>query len=210
MQSESAPRCIIIVFARAPRPGHCKTRLIPAYGKHGAARLYRHLARKTVASAVASGCGPVQLWQAGLPSHPFLRELANGYQLQTRTQCSGDLGQRMAHAIAAALNDGADIVLLVGTDAANLCAADFRSAARTFCDGADAVLQPSLDGGYVLIGARRAPAGALRGIDWSSGKELSQTRTRLERRQFRVSMLAPRLDIDSASDVRRAKREGWL
>ena len=85
-----------------------------------------------------------------------------------------------------------------------------EAARRLVANEADVVLQPAADGGFVLIGARRALGQALRGIAWSSGRECAQTQARLERRGLRVSRLEPSWDVDHPADVRRARREGLL
>jgi hypothetical protein len=52
----------IAVYARSPEPGRVKTRLIPALGAEGAARLYRAMAEQCIASACAALPGSVELW----------------------------------------------------------------------------------------------------------------------------------------------------
>lgn len=104
---------------------------------------------------------------------------------------------------------GADKVLIVGTDCPALTIADLQAAADAL-DQADVVLQPSSDGGYVLIGARRCEMRALHAIAWSSGAELQQTRNRLRRLGLAWKELPTRWDVDWPADVRRARRTGLL
>jgi hypothetical protein len=60
----------VAILARAPIPGAAKTRLIPALGAEGAARLQRWMLQRTVAMALVADVGPVSLWCAGDPAHP--------------------------------------------------------------------------------------------------------------------------------------------
>ena len=53
MHPPNAPR--VVVFAKAPLPGRAKTRLIPALGAEGAARLARRMLDHALAQAM--GCG---------------------------------------------------------------------------------------------------------------------------------------------------------
>tara|TARA_R110000787_G_scaffold207602_7_gene317631 strand:+ start:3875 stop:4507 length:633 start_codon:yes stop_codon:yes gene_type:complete len=201
----------IIIFARPPRPGQCKTRLIPAYGSIGAARIYRGLIRRTVQAAVESKSAAVELWISDTPSHPFLGRLASEFGLVQRQQRRGNLGQRMGQAMSDALRRGAGSVVLVGTDAVDLEPLDFHTAFEYLKSPDRAVLQPSLDGGYVLIGLNHTPAARLnRGIQWSSGLELDQTRRRLLEGGLQIHLMRPRLDIDLPADLRRAKRANLL
>lgn len=200
----------VLVFARAPVPGLCKTRLIPRYGPGGAAALHRQLVGKTIRMAMEADCGPVQLWATPWSRHPFFVDLSRTHGLSLHRQHDGDLGRRMSCALEHTLAGGAPAAVLVGTDAANLLAADLRDAADALLRGADAVLQPASDGGFVLIGLRRVAGSSLRGVDWSSGRELRQTHTRLLQRGLRVELLPERWDVDHPLDVLRARRERLL
>ena len=194
----------LMVFARAPVAGRCKTRLAACYGARGAARLHRQLVRATLSTACASGLD-VELWCAPGSAHGFFHACRRDYGVRLRTQVLGDLGRRMALALARAGGG-----LLIGTDCAVLKVSDLQAAAAALRAGSDCVLQASIDGGYVLIGTRTAAPSALRGIDWSSGRELAQTRTRLRRLGLRVAELPVLWDIDRPADVRRARGLGLL
>ena len=198
------PRGRIVVFARAPRPGRCKTRLIPALGATGAAALQRRLALRTVQEACGTGA-PVELWCAPDTHHAFFARCRRAPGVRLRRQPAGDLGRRMALALRAA----AGPAVLVGSDCPGLTAADLRAALAALARH-DCVLQPSTDGGYVLIGARRLEPRALAGIHWSSGRELAQTRRRFARLGLRWTELPARDDLDTPGDYRRARRAGLL
>jgi hypothetical protein len=196
----------ILVFARAPVPGRCKTRLIPALGARGAARLQRRLTLRTLARALRAGA-EVELWCAPDPGHPFFQSCRRDFGVRLRRQPAGDLGRRMALALQRALRGGAAV--LVGSDCPELTSADLRAAMKTL-DTHDAVLQASPDGGYVLIGARRFERRALSAIAWSSGRELAQTRARLRRLGLRWRERPLRRDVDTPADYCRARRTGLL
>lgn len=194
------------MFARAPVPGRCKTRLIARYGARGAAAIHRQLCLRTLRLACASGL-PVELWCAPGTGHAFLLACRREFGVALHRQPHGDLGRRMSLAIGSALRRGARAAIVIGTDSGTLSSADLLAAAQAL-EADDAVIQPALDGGYVLIGARRALGPALRGISWSSGAELGQTLRRLERARLGCRVLAPRWDVDRPQDVRRARRAG--
>ena len=191
-----------IVLARAPRAGRCKTRLIPRLGALGAARVQRALALKTLRTALASGAD-VELWCAPDTRHPFFLACRREFGVRLRRQPLGDLGRRMALALA-----GGGV--LTGTDCPGLTPGDFKAARQKLAAGADCVLQPSTDGGYVLIGAKKLLRRALAGVAWSSGRELAQTRRRMDRLGLIRAELPGRPDLDTPSDYRRARREGLL
>jgi len=141
--------------------------------------------------------------------HAFFLKCRREFGVALKSQPAGDLGRKMALALVRTLETGADKILIVGTDCPALTAADLQAAAAAL-DRHDVVLQPAQDGGYVLIGARRFNAGALRNIFWSSGLELAQTRRRFARFRLGHALLPERWDVDWPADVRRARRLGFL
>lgn len=183
-------------------PGRCKTRLIPRLGAVGAARLHRALVVRTLRTAIESGLD-VELWCAPDSAHGFFRACRRHFGIRLKRQPSGDLGRRMALALA---RGG----ILTGTDCPTLASGDLRAARRALTGGADLVLQPSTDGGYVLIAANKLPRRVLAGIQWSSTRELGQTRLRARRLGQRLVELPFRPDLDTPSDFLRARRAGVL
>ncbi|MDO8300934.1 DUF2064 domain-containing protein, partial [Lacisediminimonas sp.] len=92
--------CAVIVFAKAPLPGLAKTRLAPALGQAGAARLALRMLQQTLAQAVQANIGPVELCCAPNAAHPILIEAAADAGVMLSEQGEGDLGQRMQRALA--------------------------------------------------------------------------------------------------------------
>lgn len=198
----------VLVFARAPVPGRCKTRLARRLGVRGAAAIHRALCRRTLRTALDSGLA-VELWCEPDARHGFFLDCRRNRALRLRRQARGDLGRKMAHALDDALRRGAAGAIVIGTDCPALSAQDLLAAAAALQSG-ETVLQPALDGGYVLLGSRVALGAALAGISWSSGREQQQTRTRLQRRGLTCTLLEPRWDVDHPADLRRARSEGLI
>jgi len=194
--------CPIGVFARAPEPGQAKTRLIPRLGAEEAARLHSRLVRHTVVTAQASNAGPVELWCAPSPLHPFFQELAAEHGLKLRTQCDGDLGERMAEAFRVMLRDAAGAIL-IGTDCPARTAQDLTEAREALVRGCDAVLGPTRDGGYHLVALRRHQPRLFAGVSWSTDRVLDETRSRLSASGWRWHELPERWDVDRPDDLDR-------
>jgi rSAM/selenodomain-associated transferase 1 len=195
----------LIVFARAPAPGRVKTRLAPLLGAQGAAALHARLVEKTLTTVAAAGFTRVYLYCASATNHPFLREMATRHGVLLRAQGRGDLGERMYRALRR--HPGA---VLIGSDCPVLRPADLRDAARALRSGVDAVLSPAEDGGYVLIGLRRASRRVFAGVDWGEARVLAQTRARLRALGWRWSELRTVWDVDRAEDVARLRRSARL
>ncbi len=191
--------CSVIVFAKAPVAGRAKTRLMPALGADGAAALAERMLGHALGQAVAAGLGPVELCVTPGLDHPAFDRVRGRWGLRATTQGEGDLGARMARALARHL-DGAPRALLIGTDAPALGAAMLRAAAAAL-DDADAVVVPALDGGYALVGLARPAPALFDGIAWSTPSVMAATRSRATAAGLRLAELPPVADIDEPADL---------
>lgn len=189
-------------MARAPVPGAAKTRLIPALGAARAAALHQRLARAAVAAAVAAGIGPVTLWAYPSPDHRFFRRCRERYGVEVARQRGSDLGERMLDALTDGLRR-CPAALVIGTDCPELGPATLLAAARALWEGADAVLLPVEDGGYGLIGMRRADPAVFEGIAWGGATVLAATRERMDALRWRVALLPETWDLDRPEDLAR-------
>lgn len=200
--------CAVIVMAKAPVPGYAKTRLIPALGAAGAARLAARLLDHAMAQALSADLGVVNLCcapNAREPAFAMWQAQAGGVQLTT--QSPGDLGQRMSEAFARRLEQGGD-ALMIGTDAPALNAPMLQRAAAAL-HSADVVLVPALDGGYALIGLRRPLPELFADMPWSTSSLLHATRARLRDLGLCHTELPPVADIDEPADLQHLP-SGWL
>jgi uncharacterized protein len=163
--------------------------------------------RHALAEATAAGVGPVELCAAPDDSHPALRAAAAACGATLAGQGAGTLGERMHRAFARHL-ERAGQALLIGTDAPALDAALLRQAARGLQDH-DLVFVPALDGGYALIGQRRADPRWFAGMRWSHPRVMADTRERLRAAGVRWLELSPVADIDEPADLNHLPA-GWL
>ena len=193
---------VVIVFAKAPEPGAVKTRLIPLLGADGAAALHARLVKRTLETARAASLRPVELHCAPDTDDPFCGFCAGHYGVSLKSQADGDLGARMLSAITHALGAHAR-VLLIGTDCPALTARHLRQADRALREGADAVFAPCEDGGYALIGLKRADARLFDRIAWGTDGVMAATRSRLRQLGWRWSELETLWDVDRPEDYQR-------
>ena len=203
--TRTRPEAVLIVFARAPEPGRVKTRLVPLLGKNGAALFHARLVERTLKTARASGFERIDLYCSPGIEGDFFKKMRKKFDVRLRSQGRGDLGERMHRALRR--NAGA---VLIGSDCPSLRPADLRAAARALHAGADAVLSPAEDGGYALIGVRRAARGLFTGIEWGSAQVLAQTRQRLRRLRWQWTELRTLWDVDRPEDVARLRRSRLL
>jgi hypothetical protein len=199
----------LVIFARAPRPGLVKTRLVPLLGAEAAAGLHARLVKHALETARAAAFRPIELHGAPDCDDPFFRSCAGHYGVTLKPQVPGDLGARMLAAFEATLAAHAR-VLLVGSDCPALTARHLRQAERALRDGADAVLGPCEDGGYALIGLKRVDARLFEGIAWGSESVARDTRARLGELGWRRHELETLWDVDRPEDYRRLLASGLL
>jgi uncharacterized protein len=193
----------VAVMAKAPVAGAVKTRLMPALGADGAARLAQRMLDHALDQARGAGLGEVVLACAPDTSHPaFVRQAERG-GVRLVAQGEGDLGARMLRLFAPG-----ESVLLIGTDAPAIDAGVLRRAAAALAD-ADAVFVPTADGGYALIGLRGPQPVLFDNMPWSTARVMALTRERLARAGLRHVELPALHDIDEPADLAHLPA-GWV
>lgn len=157
---------VIIVFAKAPAAGRVKTRLIPALGAEGAARLHAAMVEDSLANLLTYGLGAVEL-------HTDTETDAwRQFEVPRRLQHEGDLGLKMFHALSGGLARGFDQAVILGSDSPDLPTGHLSGLLAL---DADVALGPAEDGGYYAIAARRVDPGMFAGVGWGSARALEQT-----------------------------------
>ena len=198
---ERLPSVEIAIIAKAPIAGLAKTRLIPALGAAGAARLHRRLTLMTLACALDAKLGAVTVWCTPDSRHPFFRALERTLGVHLQVQPGGDLGARMH--TAARLHCVSGPVLIVGTDCPVLRPRHLRAAARALMAGNDAVFHPAEDGGYALIGLRAPQPALFEDMPWSTASVMSETRARARAQGLRIREFETLWDVDLPEQLER-------
>lgn len=188
----------IVIFAKAPVPGEVKTRLIPALGPDGAARLAAVMLEQTLADALAADVGEVELCASPSPHTPAWNDFRPAGVLMT-DQGSGDLGERLARATER-VSGGGQRILLIGADCPALDAPRLRAAAGQLKRD-DAVMHPAEDGGYALLGLRRFDPLLFADIPWSTPAVAALTISRIEALGWSLHLAATLRDVDEPEDL---------
>ena len=187
-------KATLCIFVKAPLPGLVKTRLTPFLTTVEAASLAAAFFADTF--ALANSCEWARVVVA-CDGDPSLLELATGTEVWQ--QGSGDLGERMERVLSLAL-ESSQAAIVIGTD--------FPGLPRRFLDSArlklaehDAIIGPSADGGFYLLGLQRCPSGLLRGIPWQSATTREHTVARLCSIGLTVAEAEPWFDVDVPTDL---------
>jgi rSAM/selenodomain-associated transferase 1 len=200
----SPPRAgVLVVFAKVPRPGRVKTRMVPPLTEAEASGLYASLLADVLDCSArfarARGLEPVVAVHPAEGCREIARAAPPGFRAVP--QRGANLSQRLAWAAGEAAAAGARRILLRGSDSPAL---DRRSLARALValDHHDLVLCPDLDGGYSLVGLRR-PAPGLFDHPMSTHSVMQDTLARAAALGLRARVEAPRFDVDTVDDLKR-------
>jgi len=198
-----ADACVIL-FAKPPCPGRVKTRLVGGVvTPERAASLYAAFLHDMTAKFAGSADYDVRFaWALDDLLESLPESTIPGFRQEGR-----DLGERMFRALAGMARDYS-YVLVVGTDHPDLPVSSVARAVQWLRDGAEAVLGPSDDGGYYLIGL---PAGSVHeelfsGVEWSTPRVLEQTLSRFAERGMVPELLPLGADIDRPDDLTALRR----
>lgn len=183
----------LVLFAKFPVPGYAKTRLIPAVGAQGAAKVHRHLTERTVATLLASGA-PVEVRYAGASEQDFRDWLGEAVALAR--QVEGGLSERLIDAGRTAPH------IFLGADTPELTT-EIINDAITALASHDVVIGPAEDGGYYLIGMATAQPALLTDMPWSTPAVFADTIRRSEVLGLSVAILPMLSDCDTPSDLAR-------
>jgi glycosyltransferase A (GT-A) superfamily protein (DUF2064 family)/8-oxo-dGTP pyrophosphatase MutT (NUDIX family) len=177
----------VLVMAKAPRPGHVKTRLCPPLGLELAARLAMAFLTDVLAAVCAAD------GDAGLLAP------ADDVAILRRLFPEVEVVAQKGVGLPGALRGGAETgAVLVSGDAPGYPASSIRRACES---EADVVLGPASDGGYCLIGMRAYHAAAFHEISWSSPRVLHQTIAAARAAGLNVELLDPHRDVDTIADL---------
>ena len=195
----------LVVMSKAPIAGRVKTRLIPVLGARRAAGIYRCLLVETLEAISPLRQIDIRLSCAPDIYHASFLRAARQYGYRRQQQPTGDLGRRMSVTIAALLRHYAGVIL-IGADCPAMNATLIEQCRSYLEQGADLVLGSTDDGGYALIGMRRANPALFRGMPWGTARVAGITRQRAKRLGLRCEEVSGLWDVDTMADYRRWQR----
>ncbi|MCE8041524.1 glycosyltransferase [Halomonas daqingensis] len=189
----------LAILAKAPIPGRVKTRLISSCGAEQAACVHAELLCHTLNVARAAFAPErITLWTALDHAHPLFITLAERHAVTLRPQPQGGLGVRLYHAMASASGP----ILAIGSDCPVLSPGLLHACAEALTDH-DVSCLPAEDGGYALLGLRRAHPHLFTAIDWGTERVMAQTSRRIHELGWHLACPATVWDVDRPADLKR-------
>jgi uncharacterized protein len=202
--------CAFAVMTKAPQVGAVKTRLVPPLSQNQAVVLNTCFLRDT-GLVIAQACIPGEI--DGFAAYtPVGTETAFDGLLppdfRLLPQRGADLGERLFHAAEDFFTAGYRAVCLINSDSPTLPAALIQKAVELLRPSGDrVVLGPAEDGGYYLIGLKRAHQHLFEDIVWSTETVLASTLERAHEIGLEAMLLPAWYDVDDAASLRRLCQE---
>jgi rSAM/selenodomain-associated transferase 1 len=187
------------LFAKWPQRGVVKTRLAAATSAPWAADVAQAFLKDVLLRLTQVDARRVLVYSPKDADKYFAGLVRGDFELLP--QVHGDLGERLFAFFSHMLGEGAERVVVVGTDSPTLPVA-LVEAALDQLQNADVVLGPATDGGYYLIGCAQRVPPVFHGIAWSSTSVLAETVSRLQQASLRLALLPPWYDVDTLDDWR--------
>lgn len=205
--------CGIAVMAKASAPGRAKTRLVPPLDYDQAAALntaFLHDVTDNIllaASRAAPGATIAGYAAYGPPgSEDFFRSRFPAIDLIPAW--FSNFGACLLHAIEQMFARGHSAAGVLNADSPTLPTALLNETAAMLARPGDrAVLGPSSDGGYYLLGLKAAHRRLFEGIAWSTERVAEQTRQRAEEIGLELHVLPEWYDVDDVASLQRLHAE---
>lgn len=195
-------RAILCIFAKPPVPGKVKTRLIPYVTARQAADM-----AEAFLEDVASTCSKISQVQTVIATvGDWPAKVRRPKNLEIWQQEGEDLGQRMASIFLRGLQR-APMVLAIGADVPLISPEILEDGLKKLKQN-DALIGPSGDGGYYMLGFTRFQPGLLDGLPWSEPRTRQATQERLTAHGYRFTHTDTLFDVDTPEDLERLEQEG--
>jgi hypothetical protein len=199
--------CVLVIMAKAPRPGRVKTRLGHSFPAPAVTDLYRCLLDDTITLAQSLKGVEVAIMCPASDVDDLARLAGDGVRVvaQAGDGLAAGLTSVFAHFISTSAVDGRRVIAF-NSDSPHLPAAVLENAFESLAS-CDVVVGPTHDGGYYLVGAKAAHSGLFDddGMGKSNAFELLLDRVR--GLGLSVGLADTFYDIDVASDLSRLGEE---
>lgn len=197
----SSMKKAIVIMAKRPELGKCKTRLAAGIGAQSALLVYKKLLSHTLETAEKTSI-PTYLYLSGEG-----QLVASDYFL-SKEQINGDLGDRMKQAFKEVLQ-GVDAAVMIGTDCPEISSGVLLEAFEELNQN-DVVFGPSEDGGYYLIGMKAFHQELFQDIEWSTPEVLEKSILHAEKKQLKIRQIRQLNDVDTINDLLHSSWGEWF
>jgi uncharacterized protein len=195
---------VLVIMAKAPRPGAVKTRLAPSLSLDAVIDFYRCLLDDTLALARSLRDVKVAIMCPG----PDINELAQlaGNQVNVVAQKGEGLAAGLTSVFAHFAQEHQRSTIAFNSDSPHLPRSVLEDAFETLA-ARDVVVGPTHDGGYYLVGAKTSHPTLFASDGMGTSSALERLLTRVRALELSVGFVDPFYDIDVAEDLSRLAGE---
>lgn len=221
-ESRSPHSCGIAFMAKASAPGRTKTRLVPPLSLEQAANLNTAFLQDVAENLVLANEQAREARGQNVPQSPaivgyaaygppgstnFFRRILPA-SIGLIEAWRPNFGDCLFHTIGEILARGHQSAVVLNSDSPTLPTALLVETAEILARPGDrAVLGPSTDGGYYLLGLKHAHARMFEDVTWSTERVAEQTLTRAREIGLEVHVLPAWYDVDDVDALKRLEAE---
>jgi rSAM/selenodomain-associated transferase 1 len=199
-------RSAVAIMAKAPRAGEVKTRLCPPLSHTEAAELYRCFLLDKIAQVNALQRATPVVSYSPSDAKQWFEDLTPSHFLLI-PQRGDDLGARILSTFDQLFYHGYTQVMVIDSDTPTLPTVCLERALELMAERHnDVVLGPAEDGGYYLIGLRRAYRELFEHMPWSTSQVFAETRHRSLQHGLTVACTEYWYDVDMPDDLKRLRQ----
>ena len=203
---------LLIIMAKWPRFGSCKTRLSKDIGKNNALKVQRQMLNHTFSVSnylKEQKIAEISIAITGIGLNSSKRWCQDIGIKNFYFQGKGCLGEKMKRQIFKSRRNSRNYqkknIIFIGTDLPNLSHIDIKKTISKL-ENKDVILGPSNDGGYWLIAfsqrfISRNNYLPFINIQWSSNHVLKKTIDNLSQQKRNIDFLNTKIDIDTLHDI---------
>jgi uncharacterized protein len=196
--------CVLVIMAKAARPGAVKTRLASALPPEAITGLYRCLLEDTLALAKSMDRVETAMMSPAGDAEDLRRVAGDG--IEVVAQAGEGLGPGLTSVFEHFAAEGRRRIVAFNSDSPHLPSTTLRDAfeALRTCD---VVVGPTDDGGYYLVGATAAHPGLFTNSGMGTASALDTLLARARALGLSVRLMGEFYDIDVPADLSRAAEE---
>lgn len=206
-------RRALIVFAKHPKAGKVKTRLVPPLTYEEAKELYVCFVKDALIqyARIAEQLN-VRIFLFISPENAvayfseMLGQLGDmgfsNHKIQMRLQTGTHLGEKIFDAFSVVFSEGYETAVITGTDHPTM-PDDFLVQAFTCLDDrhTDSVIGPTKDGGFYLLGLKEIQKPYFENVEWSTSRVFKQTLLNLKSVLKSIVTLPEWYDVDEKKSL---------
>jgi rSAM/selenodomain-associated transferase 1 len=191
---------VLVIMAKAPRPGMVKTRLAPCLSQEAILAFYYCLLDDTLALARSLGNAEVAI----MCPQSDVRDLSHlaGKEVSVVAQNGEGLAAGLTSVFARFTEDRQRRIIAFNSDSPHLPRSVLEDAFETLV-AHDLVIGPTHDGGYYLVGAKTSYPALFAGDGMGTSSALDRLLSRARTLELSIGFADPFYDIDVVDDLSR-------